>query len=344
MMTPRHNYNPVLTEFLIKKGIFKNDPLFYVDVGCSGGISEHLPRIWGQSFRGLGFDPLISEIQRLKKENKHSGIEYIDAFIGCSDDKPKFYDETDCPPGKDFNLATDFLERSTALKAQELTRTNYAQEYFNKGQEIIHSTRTVSLDEFLKLDDKRHVNFIKTDTDGFDYLVLMGAEEILQSPNLLGLFVEVSFQRKIWRADNAFNLVDRFVRKFGFSLYDMEIYRYARAALPSPFYYNIPAQTKTGQVNWGDVLYFRDYARPDYENHWFKPSSTTAILKQACLFEMCGLQDCAAELLIKYKDKVEELVQLKSLLDLLAPDGRTYDEHLALFEKYVKEKNWTGFQ
>jgi FkbM family methyltransferase len=344
MKLQRFNSNPQLIRFLRELGCFKNDPFFFIDVGCSGGIHRDIINFFGGDLRAIGFDPLIAEIERLKRDNDHPGITYVDAFVSCKSDKPRLYDEPDCPPQKNPDLTTDFFDRMSSTRALTLAGMTPEEAYYRQTQKIVHTTRTVSLDEYLSMEDKKSVNFIKTDTDGFDYLVLMGAEEILHSPNLLGLFVEVSLHRSIWKADNSFTLVDRFVRKFGFSLYDMEVYRYSRAALPAPFIYDLPAKTTAGQVNWGDVLYFRDYGRPDYEIHWSASPSIRAVLKLACLFEIYGLQDCATELLIKYKSEVEKITALKPLLDMLTPGDRSYDEHMALFEKHMIARDWKGFR
>jgi len=60
------------------------------------------------------------------------------------------------------------------------------------------------------------------------------------------------------------------------------------------------------------------------------------VIKLACLFEMFGLADCAAELLLKYRAEVGGALDLDACLNLLTPpvDGRqtSYREYTARFE------------
>jgi hypothetical protein len=123
----------------------------------------------------------------------------------------------------------------------------------------------------------------------------------------------------------------------GFSLFDLEVYRYSRAVLPKPFVYRIPAQTESGQVLWADALYLRDAGRADYEREWPLTLSAQQILKLACLFEIFGLNDCAVELLMKYRADLDRLVDVGCYLDTLAPpiNGKKlpYREYIRSFER-----------
>ena len=64
---------------------------------------------------------------------------------------------------------------------------------------------------------------------------------------------------------NTFANIDGLLREWGFSLFDVDLWRYSRRSLPDKFYYQLAGQTVTGQVQWGEAVYFRDLARPDYE-------------------------------------------------------------------------------
>ena len=73
---------------------------------------------------------------------------------------------------------------------------------------------------------------------------------------MLGLGVEVQFHGPVSSEANLFSNVDRFLRGFGFGLFDLDVHRYSRGALPAEFVYDLPAQTTTGQVLWGEAIYF----------------------------------------------------------------------------------------
>jgi hypothetical protein len=62
----------------------------------------------------------------------------------------------------------------------------------------------------------------------------------------------------------------------------------------------------------------------------------TQLLKLACMFDLCRLGDCAAELLLAARERLEPVVRVEPLLDALVPDPWTgalsYRDYLARFE------------
>ena len=125
-----------------------------------------------------------------------------------------------------------------------------------------------------------------------------------------------------------------FLRELGFQIYSMEPFRYSRAALPGPFVYDMFAATHTGQLVWADVMFLRDLASPDCEGQFGFEITPERIIKTACLMELFGLQDCAAELLQARADLLT--YPINPLLDLLVPPylGRqlSYRDYIAKFE------------
>jgi hypothetical protein len=99
--------------------------------------------------------------------------------------------------------------------------------------------------------------------------------------------------------------------------------RYSRAALPAPFLYGFPAETHDGQPLWGDVVFLRDLAAPEY-GPALPAISAGKILKLACLYEIFGVPDCAVELILRFHDRISPLIDPAALLDLLTPpvDGQ----------------------
>jgi hypothetical protein len=134
---------------------------------------------------------------------------------------------------------------------------------------------------------------------------------------VLGLKVEAPFQGPPHEFANTFNNIDRVLHSHGFSLFDLTTNRYSRAELPSPFVYDLAAQTVSGQLVWGDALYFRDLASPAYDAAWRYAVTPERVMKLACLYEQFGLPDCAAELLVNRGDFLAPSTR-EDLLDLLA--------------------------
>jgi hypothetical protein len=154
---------------------------------------------------------------------------------------------------------------------------------------------------------------------------------------VLGVAVECQFHGLVHDAANIFANIDRLLRQLGITLFDIEVYKYSRAALPKPFLYRIPAQTTAGQMLWADALYFRDVGEQGYEEIWSMPLTEWKILKLACLLEIFGLENCTAELLVKYRDRLVALVEVGACLDLItpAPEGEkpSYRRYLDRFRQ-----------
>lgn len=190
------------------------------------------------------------------------------------------------------------------------------------------SETRIVLDEYLAADERNRIDFLKVDTDGGDFDVLRGAEEILRNGALLGLAVETQFNGPIGSDANLFSNVDRYLRGFGFGLFDLDVNRYSRDALPAEFALDLPAQTVTGQVSWGEAIYFRDLGDPNYESVWDFVPSRVDVLKLMCLFEIFGLPDCSAELILRYRESLGDERLRTELLDVLAAEqagsGTTY--------------------
>jgi FkbM family methyltransferase len=305
--TPRNNDSPELTRALVTRRVFADDPLFVVDVGASGGIDSYW-REFGDQFRAVGFDPLVAEVDRLNA-GAGAGVRYEAAWVTCRE------------PGVWNGVpSTQFFQRTSAVCAAEVAGLDYAREHFNAGAPIELSTERIVLDEHFDPDDRKAIDFLKVDTDGGDFDVLRGAEEILRDGQMLGLAVEAQFHGPVASDANLFSNVDRYLRGFGFGLFDLEVNRYSRAALPAAFALDIPAQTVTGQISWGEAIYFRDLGDPDYEATWRFEPSPTDVHKLMCLFEIFGLPDCSAELVLKYGERLGGDRTRSEYLDILASE------------------------
>jgi hypothetical protein len=76
----------------------------------------------------------------------------------------------------------------------------------------------------------------------------------------------------------------------------------------------------------GDALYLRDACADGARS--FSPEE---LLKLCCFFDLARMPDIAAEILTRFRLDLEPIVNVDSMLDILAPNGR-YREWLASFE------------
>lgn len=327
--TPRINDSPQLTRLLARRGSFLQDPVFVVDVGASGGIDSYWYEFKDQLI-AVGFDPLSAEVERLNAQAM-PGVTYVGAWVTSSSPR-----QTEDLPN------TQFFSRTSAVRAAEVASLDYTREYFNAGVGVEFAKERIVLDEYFANNDRMNIDFVKVDTDGHDYEVILGCDQILGSGRVLGLAVEAQFQGPTSQDANVFSNIDPLLRSQGFSLFDVEVYRYSRAALPASFLFDIPAQTATGQISWGEAIYFRDLGDPSYEEMWRFEPTTVDVLKLACLFEIFGVPDCSAELILKYGQRIGSEDERTELLDILAAEqyGReiTYSKLLRQFEAETRAR------
>ena len=266
-----------------------------IDVGASGGIDGFWGECFGAKLKAVGFDPLIAEVDRLNKTRGYGGIRYEAAFVGCPD-----YDTLFPPSLRHDPVASkdnSSFPGTSAVRASEAMRMNYVKEVYNAGSEVRMTDRHVALDDYVLEAGIRGVDFVKIDTDGHDIEVLLGARQMLRTQEVLGVCIESQMHGACHPYSNTFANIDRLLREWGFTLFDLDLWRYSRRSLPDKFYYKIPAQTETGQVQWGEAVYFRDLARPDYEQMHAYATGLAKKVRLACLFEIYGLPDCSAQIL-----------------------------------------------
>jgi FkbM family methyltransferase len=335
MQTPRISCQPLLTEHLLCEGLFQSEPLCLVDVGASGGIDQYW-NVFGTQLRAFGFDPLLKEVERLNSI-RHAGDQKFFAYLVGY----RRYDELFPPQIRnDRQMVPDTqpFPRTSAVRATTASQCDYVRTYYDQTGAGLYATETIELDEFFLETHPSDVDFIKIDTDGSDYQALLGAQQLIQSKPVLGVAIECQFHGLVHDDANTFSNIDRLLRRLGFSLFDLEVYRYSRAVLPRPFVYRIPAQTVAGQVLWADALYLRDAGQPDYEATWKTPLTERKILKLVALSEIFGVEDCAAELMMKYRDRLTPLIDVGRCLDLITPRLRgeklSYQRYNEMFDKH----------
>jgi hypothetical protein len=329
MPTERLNASPAIIPRVLAEGLWGGSDLFLIDVGASGGIGVEW-QVFGDRLRAVGFEPLVAEAERLQQRTKGSKLRYEPGFVTCRDSDVLFPPEIRHDP---FTSKDHAFARVSALRALELMQVNYIEQVFNAGAPAQYSDRRVILDEYVSPIEHESVDFIKIDTDGHDFPALLGTEGLLRAGGVLGFSVETWFNGAVHDYANTFSNIDRFLRTHGFSLFDLDVYRYSRAALPAAFVYDIPAQTLTGQVMWGEAVYFRDLAADGYEQVWQYANTRERVVKLACLFDLFGLPDCAAELLVTHRELIGEVVT-RLLDDLVrtADTGVSYEEFIRRFE------------
>jgi hypothetical protein len=325
-----------MTRAVVQNGALTSQPFTLLDVGCSGGVSAFW-RVFDPSLIALGIDPVVTECERLNAKESRSNVRYRPAFVGLSDKHPFVQKRDNNEPwgGNPWNrlsspLAIDILQSRTK-KEDKLPVLN---DWQNQG--LADPNSKMGIDDLVQEEKLLDLDFIKVDVDGYDLDVTLSAENCAQNAPVLGFTLEVNFFGSTADTDHTFHNTDRLMRQWGFDLFALTIRRYSAAALPAPFEFDGPAQTRFGRPLQGDAVYLRDpMAAGTRGGPPCPPLSPQKLLKLACLFECFGLPDHAAELIQANAQALLRLCNPGELLNVLAnevdPSVSSHSEYIEKF-------------
>jgi FkbM family methyltransferase len=311
-----------------------------VDVGCSGGLDEKWRR-FGRRLRAFAFDPSVDEIERLRRVETSAGVEYVAAFATITKDHP-FAQKKGALSHWSRNpwdrlSVTKWLE-NTASERTGMDSGDLANSGLWKDIRLVDPAQEVVIPNYLRRAGLDRVDFVKIDIDGKDLDVLHSLDAALDEFTILGLQLEVNFFGSDAETDHTFHNTDRFLKSKRFELFDLIVRRYSLAALPGPYSFNSPGESRFGRIFQGDALYFRDLASP-INVDLVSRMTADRLLNLICLFTLFRLPDCAAEIAVGFRDKISPVCDVDHVLDLLAAQvqagGRaplSYEEYLSRFE------------
>lgn len=144
---------------------------------------------------------------------------------------------------------------------------------------------TDTLDNFFKEENQKNIDFLQIDVQGADLDVLRGAMQLL--PSVMAIQIEVEFA-ELYLNQPLFPDIDSFLKKQGFSLFDLACSRCRRLQLP------IVSGMHPGQLLWGEAYYLRD---PMQGPHHAFTQSPEQLLKLACIADAMNFSDYSLELL-----------------------------------------------
>lgn len=297
------NKTPLMVAYLVQElRVFEREPMVIFDVGARDGVNAEWA-VFGDQLNVYCFEPDEEECLRLSAAAPPQ-VHYIASALGRTSGNATLFEAK--------------LAYSTSLYK---TRMEYFDRFLNGDNGVTVAERKVSvrsLDEVVASEKIDRLDFIKLDAEGAELDILEGGTNAVSAPGLVGVLSEIRLHREI-NGSPPFASLDIFLRDRGFRLFDIEVNRHSRRALPYPQVadYRLPsgerffAYTTRGQVQDGDALYFRDYLLAPAR-------SPISILKAAAMMEIYSLNDCAAELIAESWAQLQGLVDPDKLLNLLA--------------------------
>ena len=104
--------------------------------------------------------------------------------------------------------------------------------------------------------------------------------------------------------------------------------------------WKLPAYTEFGRPLQGDALYIRDLASSEYDET-VRRLPVAKLVNLICLCAAFNLPDCAAEVALRFRDRLSASCDLDHLLDLLAAQAQwpaaeplSYREYICRFESH----------
>jgi hypothetical protein len=314
-----------MTDLLRDRGVFDRHPFVLIDVGCAGGIAEPW-RAFGRSLVAHGYDPDIGACEEAQAREPFPHVRYHARAVGLPESHP-FVERrrADAAHWPDTNIWGRVTAGHLAPRGGAGGATQSADRAAPLG-----------VDEIVRGEQLPTVDFLKVDVDGPDIDVLESARDVLADSQVLGVAVEVNWFGSANPSEPTFHNTDRLMRQEGYTLFGVTVRRYSRTDLPAPFVRELYAETLFGQPYQGDAIYVRDLAAP-YEQALADEYSGEKLIKLACIYELIGLPDCAAEVLNRFGGRLGAFGDTEPLLDALTPlllgERLTHAQYISRFEE-----------
>jgi hypothetical protein len=314
--------------------------VFLVDIGCAGGIDPAW-RVFGDRLGALAIEASVDECRRLAAQEVNPAVAYVAAFAGLPPDH-SFARRREGKPEAGRNPWERMSAARTMGRNEASLRQVSDEERIKQSvwwmTEVADAAKPIFVPELLAQRGIASVDFLKIDTDGNDLAILHSFEDEFDRLGVLGARLEVNFGGSAEDTDRTFHNTDRFMKAQGFELFDLTLRRYSAAALPARYTTTIAAQTESGRLLQGDALYFRDWCAP----YWAEAAASATVdklLKLTTFYAMFGLPDCAAEMLLRFRPRLEARLHMDAALDMLAAQTQpgsdrklSYRDYMAAFE------------
>lgn len=315
-----HHSCPPFTRWVLDNDLLQ-EKFVVIDIGCQGG--EH-PR-WAllrDMVEFHGFDPISEAIDALRREDR-PGRNYYEFALGAEDGEQEFFVSNNSFSSSFFGAGTEEI---------------------NGYPEIARGARTVPLrrlDTLFAAGNLPLADYIKLDCEGFEPYVLSGGREYLKSSGPLCVTTETGFGISPAFPRTHFQAVNEILVEHRLLVFDVNIVRAARKSyvaaraerpLAEPDPLTAIPHLDVGSPGTLDVVFCRDFvaesANPKSYSFSQVPEaglSVDSLIKAIINFELHGLMDCAFDLAVHFRERLQSRFNVDKATELLlerAPHAR----------------------
>ena len=317
-----------MTLLLRERGVFERHPFVLIDLGGGRGIGDAW-RAFGPSLVAHAYGPSIDACEQAPAGEPFANVFYHARRVGLPDSHPFVQRrEEDGAHRPNTNIWGRVTAGYLAQRAQSTSPGAAAAPRMADPNDVI------GLDGIVRAENLTSVDFLELDVDEID--VLESAREVLKTCQVLGVAIEVNWFGSASSTEHTFHNTDRFMREQGFTLFGVTHRRYSRTDLPAPFADEGFASTRFGQPYQGDAFYMRDLAADEQAGRAAE-YSPEKLIKLACIYELVGVPDCAAEVLNRFERRLVSFGEREPLLDALTPpllgQQLSYRDYIARFRR-----------
>lgn len=251
--------------------LLSESPIVVYDVGARGGEIEELRHLY-PVLHYIGFDADTKAAQEMESIIRHRfyAADVYPIFVGEDIDEP----------------FTFYIYKYLGLSSRLLPDKNYIKRYEDKGFEVVDTfvTTSISLNTAQKRYKMPMPDMLKLDTQGTEYEILSGANDILESV----LFIESETMfTPMYENQKLFHHISAFLYE-----HEFEVVYINRAFYNRKLFYG----ESRGQMMWGDFLFCK-------KDTSVLKMSRESILKHISLLVAFGLIDIAYDIVQK-TDKI----------------------------------------
>lgn len=298
---------------LVFRRLLSDGRMAVVDAGASGGGEFYRWGMLGRHLSLYGFEPDEIECHRLQAlaASGQASVRYSTECLGRTEKDRSLY-----VTRSRFNMWLLPINDARYQRKKAFVNGQKIRQIDTFATERVLRVDSISLDDWATRERVADLDYLKIDIEGAELELLEASPRALEQS--VGVSVDVIFHED-WIGAPVFSDIDVFMRRNGFSLYELR-------GLKRNFQYDSPIECRNekgelmGQVACADAIYLRDF----FEYPSF-PLGVEKTLKLIVAAEINGQVDYAFELLHHLRRTSDTTESRHTLDDIIALATNAYE-------------------